>query len=112
MAQGFIPVCNPPKNSKYQKDHFLSLEFQKHFATVNDPRIERTKAHLLLDIMGIALLAVISGAEGWEGIETYGKAKYEWLKEFLKLPNGIPSHDTRVSASYLVTKYTDFRTLI
>jgi predicted transposase YbfD/YdcC len=94
VAQGFIPVFNPKKTSKYQKDHFLALGFQKHFATVNDPRIGRTKAHLLLDIIAIALLAVISGAEGWEGIETYGKAKYEWLKEFLELPNGIPSHDT------------------
>jgi predicted transposase YbfD/YdcC len=39
-------------------------------------------------------MAVISGAEGWVAIETYGKAKYLWLKEFLSLPNGIPSHDT------------------
>ena len=42
----------------------------------------------------IAILAVICGADGWVGIETYGQAKYKWLKEFLALPNGIPSHDT------------------
>ena len=64
------------------------------FATLTEPRINRTRAHLLIDIIAIAILAVISGAEGWVGIETYGKAKYEWLKEFLELPNGIPSHDT------------------
>jgi hypothetical protein len=49
---------------------------------------------LLKDIIAIAILAVISGADGWVGIEAYGKAKYEWLKSFLELPNGIPSHDT------------------
>ncbi len=58
------------------------------------PRIERSKEHLLIDIVAIAILAVISGADGWGAIELYGKAKYEWLKGFLELPNGIPSHDT------------------
>jgi predicted transposase YbfD/YdcC len=48
----------------------------------------------LLDIITIALLAVLSGAEGWQGIETYGQAKKSWLEMFLELPNGIPSHDT------------------
>ena len=58
------------------------------------PRIERTKEHLLIDIIAISILAVISGSNGWQGIETYGKAKKEWLETFLDLPNGIPSHDT------------------
>ncbi len=44
--------------------------------------------------MGIAILAVLCGADGWLAIEEYGKAKYKWLKTFLELPNGIPSHDT------------------
>lgn len=66
----------------------------EHFETVTDPRIERTKDHLLLDILTISILAVICGADGWVGIATYGKAKESWLKTFLALPNGIPSHDT------------------
>ncbi|MHC5763869.1 ISAs1 family transposase [Nostoc sp.] len=65
-----------------------------HFLGIEDPRIDRTKRHNLIDIMTIAVCAVICGADGWVAIETYGCAKYEWLKTFLELPNGIPSHDT------------------
>ena len=57
-------------------------------------RVKRTKKHLLKDILVIAILAVIGGAEGWEDIENYGIAKQEWLSEFLELPYGIPSDDT------------------
>jgi predicted transposase YbfD/YdcC len=65
-----------------------------HFAGPTDPRIDRTKEHKLIDIVTIAICAVICGADTWVGIETYGIAKYRWLKQFLELPNGIPSHDT------------------
>ena len=58
------------------------------------PRIERTKKHKLLDILAISICAVITGAEGWEEMEDFGKAHREWFKSFLELPNGIPSHDT------------------
>jgi hypothetical protein len=51
-----------------------------HFAEIEDPRIDRSKDHLLIDILTIAILAVICGADGWVGMETYGKAKYDWLK--------------------------------
>lgn len=66
----------------------------KYFSHLEDPRIERTKQHLLIDIIALAILAVISGAESWVAIETYAQSKREWLETFLTLPNGIPSHDT------------------
>ena len=65
-----------------------------HFTQMEDPRIERTKRHQLIDIVTIAICAVICGADTWVDIESYGRAKSEWLKQFLELPNGIPSHDT------------------
>jgi predicted transposase YbfD/YdcC len=67
---------------------------QEHFAELTDPRVDRGKLHLLLDILVIALCAVICGADTWVEMEAYGRAKEEWLKQFLPLPNGIPSHDT------------------
>ena len=71
------------------KDYFVDLE---------DPRIERTKRHQLIDVITIAICAVICGADSWVAIETYGQAKKEWLKHFLELPNGIPSHGTEYLA--------------
>lgn len=65
-----------------------------HFGDLTDPRIERTRAHSLLDILTIAICAILAGADGPTSMETFGKAKEEWLRAFLKLPNGIPSHDT------------------
>jgi predicted transposase YbfD/YdcC len=65
-----------------------------HFGEMEDPRVERSRQHKLIDIITIAICAVICGAETWVDIETYGRAKFEWLKQFLELPNGIPSHDT------------------
>ena len=65
-----------------------------YFMGIEDPRIERTKRHHLIDLITIAICAVICGADSWVAIETYGQAKQQWLKRFLELPNGIPSHDT------------------
>lgn len=67
---------------------------REHFATLPDPRIDRAKRHELLDILTIALCAVLCGADTWVDVELFGKAKLEWLRTFLALPNGIPSHDT------------------
>lgn len=67
---------------------------EEHFSKVTDPRVDRTKEHKLIDIIAIAICAVICGAEGWVDIELFGKSKLSWLKTFLELPNGIPSHDT------------------
>lgn len=65
-----------------------------HFSGLRDPRIKRTKKHLLMDILGLTICAVIANADGWEEIEAYGKQNLKFLKSFLKLPHGIPSHDT------------------
>ena len=65
-----------------------------YFGEIEDPRIERRKRHKLIDIITIAICAVICGAETWVDMEVYGKAKFSWLSEFLELANGIPSHDT------------------
>ena len=65
-----------------------------HFEKLTDPRIERTKEHLLLDMISIALCAAICGADSWVDVEKFGHAKEDWFRRFLELPNGIPSHDT------------------
>ena len=57
----------------------------EHFDTLQDPRIERTKLHPLLDIITLTICAVICGAEGPADIEQYGQEKYDWLKTFLAL---------------------------
>lgn len=64
------------------------------FDDLEDPRMDRTRRHELLDIIAIALLATIAGAEGWVQVAEFGRSRHDWLKTFLKLPNGIPSHDT------------------
>ena len=66
----------------------------KYFSELRDPRVERNREHLLEEILLIAIAAVLSGGESWNDMAEYGKAKQEWLKTFLKLPFGIPSHDT------------------
>jgi predicted transposase YbfD/YdcC len=66
----------------------------KYFAELTDPRVERTKEHLLPDIVFITIAAVLSGAESWNDIADYGESKRAWLAGFLRLPGGIPSHDT------------------
>lgn len=65
-----------------------------HFAPLIDPHVERTTHHHLLDIVVIAVCAVICGADSWVEIEEFGNAKLSWFRTFLDLPNGIPSHDT------------------
>ncbi|MCB0319135.1 MAG: ISAs1 family transposase [Bdellovibrionales bacterium] len=72
----------------------VKLSILDNFSELEDPRIDRCKRHELLDIIAISLCGVISGMQHWEEIEEYGKAREEWFSKFLKLPNGIPSHDT------------------
>jgi len=67
---------------------------KKCFAELHDPRVHGRCDHLLIDILAIGLLAVMCGAEDWPDIEEFGKRRHDWLKNFLQLPQGIPSHDT------------------
>jgi len=67
--------------------------FRKHLDCLKDPRRHNTR-HLLHDIFMIAICALISGADSWTQVAEYGRSKFDWFKEFLELPNGIPSHDT------------------
>jgi predicted transposase YbfD/YdcC len=70
------------------------LMFHQHFAGVPDPRVQARSDHKLLDIVAISILAVISGADGWDEIACYGQGREQWLRTFLELPSGIPSADT------------------
>ncbi len=69
------------------------LSIAEHFKAVKDPR-KRREDHLLIEMFIIAICAVICGADNWVEIEQFGKAKEKWFRTFLRLPHGIPSHDT------------------
>jgi len=76
-----------------QNEH-LCAKFEEHFASLSDPRVDRTKHHELIDIMVIAVCCLLCGGEHFNHMAQFGRAKLDWFKTFLKLPNGIPSHDT------------------
>src|SRR6266496_4008185 len=69
----------------------------EHFGELSDPRTGNAKAHIFLEILIIAICAVICGADGWSDMELFGKNKKDWLKTFLELPKGIPP-TTRLDA--------------
>ncbi|MDJ1181774.1 ISAs1 family transposase [Roseofilum casamattae] len=100
MAQGFAPSLQSDKTDKSISTTTVKSveEIQAGLLScveqIEDPRTTRTQKHGLKDIIVIAILAIISGAEGWEDIENYGLSKSQWLSEFLDLPHGIPSDDT------------------
>lgn len=70
------------------------MEWEKFFEEVPDFRLDRMKLHKLRDIPMLSLCAVLSGAEDFEDMENYGRQKEDFLRQFLELANGIPSHDT------------------
>jgi predicted transposase YbfD/YdcC len=92
MSKGFSnPVLLP---QEVREATILKRGVLKHFQDIKDPRVTSRSSHSLVSIITIAILAVISGADGCVAIETYGKAKQSWLETFLDLPCGIPTHDT------------------
>ena len=62
-------------------------KFSIIFSDLTDPRVDRTKRHKLLDILGLTIIAVLCGADNWVEVEEFGKIREEWLKTFLELPN-------------------------
>jgi len=72
----------------------MNKAFVESFGMLEDPRVERTKKHALLDIIAIAMIGIMAGAQSFEEIEDFGLMHEEWLKQYLQLGNGIPSHDT------------------
>lgn len=85
----------------------METSLHQYFSKLPDPRLLRNKKHLLIDIIILSIIAVICGAESWDSIELFGKSKKEFLMKILKLPNGIPSHDTinRVFSLINATKF-------
>jgi predicted transposase YbfD/YdcC len=72
----------------------LAASILAYFAKIRDPRVERTRRHSLVDILALSLCAVICGADSFCAIETFGRARKKWLRTFLDLRHGIPTHDT------------------
>jgi hypothetical protein len=75
-------------------DMTLDRSLMTHFSTLEDPRCTLKRRHKLLDMIVIAIAGTLCGADGWAQIAQFGRAKEAWLKQFLELPHGIPSHDT------------------
>jgi predicted transposase YbfD/YdcC len=80
--------------SQPTQDQPPDLSIPRFFARLKDPRRAHRRLHHLQDILVIALCAVIAGAQDWQQVVTFGRKRLAWLRGFLELPNGIPSHDT------------------
>ena len=95
MPHGFAPASIPSPSRPGPLDvAAISQRLKDCFASLKDPRVERSQLHELCDILAIAILSMIAGGMGWEDMELYGLSKLPWLSTFLLLPNGIPSPDT------------------
>ena len=72
----------------------LAHSFVSHFGEVDDPRRQAGRRYPLIEILFIAICAIIGGADDWVAIERFGKAKRNWFAKYLELKHGIPAHDT------------------
>ena len=80
--------------SKFSAKAIGDQSLTGHFAVLGDPRDGTKRRHLLIDMIVIAIAATLGGADGWVQIAQFGREKEAWLRRFLELPKGIPSHDT------------------
>ncbi len=87
----------------------MAASLKECFSSIEDPRVERNKKHQLLDIIILTICAAISNADGWEAIEQFGEEKLDWLRKWIPLENGIPSHDciARVISRILPDQLTE-----
>ncbi len=87
--------CTPTSSRHIMNDDPTKTKsLLEHISILPDPRVSGRCDHLLVDIVVIAIIAVLCGADDWNTIEGFGKAKENWFRRFLQLPCGIPSHDT------------------
>ncbi len=88
------------------------ISIVKKARIIGDPRVQNRSSHLMVDIVVIAVIAILCGAESWNGIEEFGKSKKRFLSKLLQLPDGIPSHDTfnRVISSISPRSFQHFFT--
>jgi predicted transposase YbfD/YdcC len=97
---GLIPTGmsrkgKPPKGASKLKDDIpLDTNFLDQFEAIEDPRLERNCSYTISEILLVTFLAVICGAEGWQDVENYGKAKIDYLRRYFDYQNGVPSDDT------------------
>ena len=82
------------KTAAQREKEELTASILFYFTSVTDPRVERTRRHSLVDILVLSLCAVICGADSFCSIEHFGHARKAWLRTFLDLRHGIPTHDT------------------
>lgn len=92
-----------------QENRLAKTSLVAHLSEVPDPRIDRRKDHDLIDILVIAVCTLLCAGETFNDMEDFGKAKYDWFKTFLRLRNGVPSHDTfnRVFAALDPNEFLD-----
>jgi len=76
------------------QEDVVSIRLFDHFTSLEDPRVERTKLHALMDIVAVTICGVLCGADGWDDIHFYASSLESWYRTFLPLKHGIPSSDT------------------
>jgi predicted transposase YbfD/YdcC len=82
------------RRTKVPDEEMATASILEYFASVPDPRVERSRLHPLASVLVLSLCGVVCGADSFVAIEHFGNARKPWLESFLDLPNGIPSHDT------------------
>ena len=95
LATTAKPKTQAAKSKKIEADDYSAiLSLVQCFDEIEDPRIDRRRVHNLIDLIVIAICAVICNADGWADMRTWAETHRQWLERFLELPGGLPSRDT------------------